>query len=240
MRLKSRYIQTSTACEVLAVETTNNEKEKTMNENTIIITSTSANDVPILARLMSKDHLHAAEIATEAENARRLSHSLFYQTNVEYIGQLSRRLAYLETITTWETFEDATTCDYNDLAVCVERALTCTRIRSIDEVLDRRYTFSDERRNVYYAQVLIGLCVIGIASRTIDTADIEPDKWDRRFQSLFIMAFMIAHECACFAKYSAQYTDGQTLASRCTIDAAELKERFERLHMYLSEELAED
>lgn len=211
-----------------------------MNENTIIITSTSTNDTPILARLTNKEHLHAAEIEEEVETARRLSNSLFYQTNVEYIGQLGRRLAYLETITTWDDFETVTTYDYNDLAACVERALACTRKRSIDEVLDRRYTFSDERRNASYAQTLIGLCVIGIASRTIDNADIEPDKWNRRFQSLFIMALMIAHECACFVKYSAQYTDGQTLASRCTIDAAELKERFERLHVYLNEELAED
>lgn len=211
-----------------------------MNENTIIITGASANDTPILARLMSKDHLHAAEIAEEGETARRLTNSLFYQTNLDQLEQVGRRLAYLETITTWEIFEDATTCDYNDLTACVERALTCTRNRSIDEVLDRRYTFTDERRNVYYAQTLIGLCLTGIASRTIDNADIDHYKWDRRFQSLFIMAFMIAHECACFVKYSAQYIDGRTLASRCTIDAAELKERFERLHMYLSEELAED
>lgn len=211
-----------------------------MNENTIIITSTSTNDTPILARLMSKDHLHAAEIAGEVETARRLSHSLFYQTNVEYIGQLGRRLAYLETITTWEIFEDATTCDYNDLAACVERALACTRKRSIDEIIAREYTFEDERRNASYAQTLIGLCLIGIASRTIDNADIEPDKWNRRFQSLFKMAFLIAHECVCFVKYSAQYANGQTLASRCTIDAPDLAERFERLHVYLSEELAED
>lgn len=211
-----------------------------MNENTIIITSASANDTPILARLMSKDHLHAAEIAEEAEIARRLTNSLFYQTNLEYLKQVGRRLAYLETITTWEIFEDATTCDYNNAEACIERALACTRKRPIDEIIEREYTFEDERRNASYAQTLIGLCLIGIASRTIDNADIEPDKWDRRFQSLFKMAFMIAHECACFVKYSAQYANGQTLASQCTIDAQELKERFERLHMYLCEELAED
>lgn len=211
-----------------------------MNENTIIITGTSANDTPILARLMSKDHLHAAEIAEEGETARRLTNSLFYQTNLEYLKQVGRRLAYLETITDWETFESVTTFDYNDLTACVERALTCTRNRSIDEVLDRRYTFTDERRNVYYAQTLIGLCLTGIASRTIDNADIEPDKWNRRFQSLFKMAFMIAHECACFLKYSAQYANGRTLVSRCTIDAPDLAERFERLHVYLNEELAAD
>lgn len=210
------------------------------NENTISTNSASANDTPILARLMSKDHLHASEIAEEAEIARRLTNSLFYHTNVEYIGQLGRRLAYLETITTWDDFETVTTFDYADLEMCVERALACTRIRSIDEVLDRRYTFTDERRNASYAQTLIGLCLIGIASRTIDNADIEPDKWNRRFQSLFKMAFMIAHECACFVKYSAQYTEGESLGARCTIDAPELAERFERLHVYLNEELAED
>ena len=132
-----------------------------------------------------------------------------------------------------------TTCDYNDLDYCVERALVCTRERSIDEALQREYTFEDERRNASYAQTLIGLCVIGIASRTIDRAEINPDKWERRFQSLFKLAFLIAHECACFIKYSAQYSDGQTMASRYTIDAPELTERFERLHMYLCEELAD-
>ena len=195
---------------------------------------------PIIARLTSKEHLHALEIENEVEIARRLSDSLFYETNLEQLAQVGRRLAYLETITAWETFESATTCDYNDLDYCVERALACTRARSIDEVLQREYTFDDERRNASYAQTLIGLCTIGIASRTIDNADIDPDKWDSRFQSLFKMAFMIAHESACFVKYSAQYADGQTLASRCTIDAPELVERFERLHMYLCEELAAD
>lgn len=194
---------------------------------------------PIIARLTSKEHLHAAEIEKEASNARHSSDSLFYATNVEQLTQVGRRLAYLETITDWETFESATTGDYADLDYCVERALACTRERSIDEVLQREYTFEDERRNASYAQTLIGLCVIGIASRTIDRADIDPDKWDRRFQALFKMAFMIAHECACFVKYSAQYTDGQTLASRCTIDAPDLVERFERLHAYLLEELAD-
>ena len=193
---------------------------------------------PIIARLTSNEHLHALEIANEAEIARRLSDSLFYVTNLEQLEQVGRRLAYLETITDWETFESVTTCDYNDLDYCVERALACTRERSIDEVLQREYTFNDERHNASYAQALIGLCVIGIASRTIDNADIEPDKWHRPFQSLFKLAFMIAHECACFVKYSAQYADGQTLASRCTIDAPDLVERFERLHMYLCEELA--
>lgn len=195
---------------------------------------------PIIARLTSKEHLHALEIEKEVECARRLTDSLFYETNIEQLTQVGRRLAYLETITDWETFESATTCDYNDLDYCVERALACTRERSIDEVLQREYTFEDERRNALYAQTLIGLCVIGIASRTIDTADIDPDKWDRRFKSLFKLAFMIAHECACFVKYSAQYADGQTLASRCTIDAPDLVERFERLHMYLKEELIDD
>ena len=195
---------------------------------------------PIIARLTSKEHLHALEIEKEVECARRLTDSLFYETNLEQLTQVGRRLAYLETITDWETFESATTCDYNDLDYCVERALACTRERSIDEVLQREYTFEDERRNALYAQTLIGLCVIGIASRTIDTADIDPDKWDRRFKSLFKLAFMIAHECACFVKYSAQYADGQTLASRCTIDAPDLVERFERLHMYLKEELIDD
>lgn len=193
---------------------------------------------PIIARLTSKEHLHALEIEKEFEIARCLSDSLFYVTNLEQLTQVGRRLAYLETITEWETFESATTCDYYDVETCVERALACTRERSIDEIIAREYTFDDERRNAYYAQTLIGLCLIGIASRTIDNADIDPNKWDRRFQSLFKMAFMIAHECACFVKYSAQYSDGQTLASRCTIDAPELTERFERLHAYLREELA--
>ena len=194
---------------------------------------------PIIARLTSNEHLHAADIENEVEFSRRLSDSLFYATNLEQLTQVGRRLAYLETITDWETFESATTCDYNDLDYCVERALACTRSKGLDEVLQREYTFEDERRNASYAQTLIGLCTIGIASRTIDNAEIDPDKWDRRFESLFKLAFMIAHECACFVKYSAQYADGQTLASRCTIDAPELAERFERLHMYLCEELAE-
>lgn len=194
---------------------------------------------PIIARLTSNEHLHALEIEKESSNARHLSASLFYATNIEQLTQVGRRLAYLETITDWETFESATTCDYNDVEYCVARALACTRERPIDEALQREYTFEDERRNVSFAQTLIGLCVIGIASRTIDSADIDPDKWARPFQSLFKMAFMIAHECACFVKYSAQYADGQTLASRCTIDAQDLTERFERLHMYLREELAE-
>lgn len=194
---------------------------------------------PIIARLTSNQHLHALEIEKEASNARHLSDSLFYATNVECLAQVGRRIAYLETITDWETFESATTCDYNDLDYCVERALACTRERSIDEIIAREYTFEDERRNASYAQALIGLCTIGIASRTIDNAEIDPDKWDRRFQSLFKMAFMIAHECACFVKYSAQYADAQTLASRCKIDAQDLTERFERLHEYLKEELTE-
>lgn len=194
---------------------------------------------PIIARLTSDQHLHALEIEKESSNARHLSASLFYATNIEQLTQVGRRLAYLETITDWETFESATTCDYNDVEHCVERALVCTRERSIDEALQREYTFDDERHNASYAQALIGLCLIGIASRTIDNAEIDPDKWDRRFQSLFKMAFMIAHECACFVKYSAQYADGKTLASQCTIDAPDLTERFERLHMYLREELAE-
>ena len=194
---------------------------------------------PIIARLTSKEHLHALEIETESSNARHMSESLFYATNIEQLTQVGRRLAYLETITDWETFESATTCDYNDLDYCVERALACTRERYIDEIIAREYTFDDERRNACFAQVLIGLCTIGIASRTIDHADIDPDKWDRRFQSLFKMAFMIAHECACFVKYSAQYADGQTLASRCKIDAPDLVERFERLHAYLAAELAD-
>lgn len=194
---------------------------------------------PIIARLTSNEHLHALEIEKESSNARHLSASLFYATNIEQLTQVGRRLAYLETITDWETFESATTCDYNDLDYCVARALICTRERSIDEIIEREFTFEDERRNASFAQTLIGLCTIGIASRTIDDADIDPDKWDRRFQSLFKIAFMIAHECACFVKYSAQYADGQTLASRCTIDAPDLTERFERLHDYLREELAE-
>ena len=194
---------------------------------------------PIIARLTNEKHLHALEIEKESSNARHFSDSLFYATNVEYLTQVGPRIAYLETITDWETFESATTWDYNDIEHCVERALACTRERAIDEVLQREYTFDDERRNASYAQTLIGLCVIGIASRTIDNAEIDPDKWDRRFQALFKLAFMIAHECSCFVKYSAQYADGQTLASRCTIDAPELAERFERLHAYLAEELAE-
>ena len=193
---------------------------------------------PIIARLTSNQHLHALEIEKESSDARHMSDSLFYATNLEYLAQVGRRIAYLETITNWETFESATTCDYNDLDYCVERALACTRERSIDEIIAREYTFEDERRNASYAHTLIGLCVLGIASRTIDNADIDPDKWDRRFQSLFKLAFMIAHECACFVKYSAQYADGQTLASRCKIDAQDLVERLERLHMYLKEELA--
>ena len=194
---------------------------------------------PIIARLTNEKHLHALEIENEVEIARRFSDSLFYATNLEQLTQVGRRLAYLETITDWETFESVTTCDYNDLDYCVERALACTRAKGLDEVLQREYTFDDERRNASFAQTLIGLCVIGIASRTIDNAEIDPDKWSRPFQSLFKLAFMIAHECACFVKYSAQYADGQTLASRCTIDATELAERFERLNMYLCEELAE-
>lgn len=204
------------------------------------MTTNSTTIRPIIARLTSKEHLHALDIEKDASNARRLSDSLFYATNIEQLTQVGRRLAYLETITDWETFESATTCDYNDVECCVERALACTRERSIDEIIQREYTFEDERRNVYYAQTLIGLCLIGIASRTIDNADVNPDKWDRRFQSLFKLSFMIAHECACFVKYSAQYAEGQTLASRCTIDAPDLKERFERLHMYLCEELADE
>lgn len=193
---------------------------------------------PIIARLTSVEHLHALEIEKEVEFSRRSSDSLFYVTNLEQLAQVGRRLAYLETITDWENFESATTCDYYDVATCVERALACTRKRSIDEIIEREFTFEDERRNASYAQTLIGLCLIGIASRTIDNADIDPNKWNRRFQSLFKIAFMIARECACFVKYSAQYADGQTLASRCTIDAPDLKERFERLHMYLCNELA--
>ncbi len=194
---------------------------------------------PIIARLTSNQHLHALEIEKEVEFSRRLSDSLFYATNLDQLTQVGRRLAYLETITDWDTFEYVTTWDYADIEYCVKRALACTRGRSIDEIIEREFTFEDERRNASYAQTLIGLCLIGIASRTIDNADIDPDKWDRRFQSLFKLAFMIAHECACFVKYSAQYADGQTLASRCTIDAPDLTERFERLHAYLRDELAE-
>ena len=194
---------------------------------------------PIIARLTSALHLHALEIEKEASNARHLTPSLFYATNVDQLTQVGRRLAYLETITDWETFESATTCDYNDVEYCVSRALICTRERSIDEIIEREYTFDDERHNTSYAQTLIGLCTIGIASRTIDNADIEPDKWDPRFQSLFKMAFLIARECVCFVKYSAQYADGKTLASQCTIDAQDLHERFERLHAYLKEELTD-
>lgn len=193
---------------------------------------------PIIARLTSNEHLHALEIEKDVEFARRLSDSLFYVTNLDQLAQVGRRLAYLETITDWETFESATTCDYYDIESCVERALACTRERPIDEIIERDYTFEDERRNASYSQTLIGLCLIGIASRTIDNADIEPEKWDLRFRSLFKLAFMIAHECSCFVKYSAQYAEGQTLASRCTIDAPDLKERFERLRVYLRDELA--
>lgn len=193
---------------------------------------------PIIARLTSKEHLHALDIEKEVEFARRLSDSLFYVTNLDQLAQVGRRLAYLETITDWENFESATTCDYYDIESCVERALACTRERPIDEIIERDYTFDDERRNASYSQTLIGLCLIGIASRTIDNADIEPEKWDLRFRSLFKMAFMIAHECSCFVKYSAQYADGQTLASRCTIDAPDLTERLERLRVYLRDELA--
>lgn len=193
---------------------------------------------PIIARLTSKEHLHALEIEKEASNARHLTESLFYATNIDQLTQVGRRLAYLETITDWETFESVTTCDYCDVDHCIDRALACTRDRSIDEIIEREYTFDDERRNVSYVQTLIGLCLIGIASRTIDNADIDPDKWDRRFQSLFELAFMIAHECACFVKYSAQYSpDG--LRDRAELTAPELKERLERLHAYLREELTE-
>ena len=194
---------------------------------------------PIIARLTSDTHLHALEIENEVEIARRLSDRLFYVTNLEFLTQVGRRLAWLETITDWEAFESGTTCGYYDVESCVERALACTRKRSTDEIIEREFTFDDARRNASYAKTLIGLCLIGIASRTIDNADINPDKWDRRFQALFKLAFMIAHECACFVKYSAQYADGQTLSSRCTIDAPDLVERFERLHAYLRDELAE-
>lgn len=204
------------------------------------MTTNSTTIRPIIARLTSKEHLHALEIEKDASNARHLSDSLFYATNIEQLIQVGRRLAYLETITDWENFESVTTCDYNDVQYCVERALACTHERSIDEIIEREFTFEDERRNACFAQTLIGLCLVGIASRTIDNADIDPDKWRRPFQSLFKLAFMIAHECACFVKYSAQYTDGQTLASRCNIDAPDLVERFERLHMYLCEELADE
>ena len=102
---------------------------------------------PIIARLTSKEHLHALEIEKELSNARHLSESLFYATNVELLTQLGRRLAYLETITEWETFESVTTCDYNDLDYCVERALACTRERSIHEIIAREYTFKDKSRN---------------------------------------------------------------------------------------------
>lgn len=202
------------------------------------MTTNSTTIRPIIARLTSDQHLHAFEIENEAEIARRFSDSLFYLTNLEQLEQVGRRLAYLETITDWETFESATTCDYYDVEACVERALACTRKRSIDEIIEREYTFEDERRNASYSQTLIGLCLIGIASRTIDNVGIDPDTWNRRFQSLFKMAFMIAHECACFVKYSAQYADGQTLASRCKIEAQDLAERLERLNAYLREELA--
>lgn len=203
------------------------------------MTTNSTTIRPIIARLTSKEHLHALEIENEVEFSRRLSDSLFYVTNLEQLEQVGRRLAYLETITDWETFESVTTFDYCDVDHCIERALACTRERSIDEIIERDYTFEDERRNASYSQTLIGLCIIGIASRTIDNAEIDPDKWDRRFQSLFKPSFMIAHECSCFVKYSAQYAEGQTLASRCKIDASDLVERFERLHMYLCEELAD-
>lgn len=204
------------------------------------MTTNSTTVRPIIARLTSKEHLHALEIENEVEFSRRLSDSLFYATNLEQLEQVGRRLAYLETITDWENFESVTTCDYYDVEHCVERALACTRKRSIDEIIEREYTFEDERRNACFAQTLIGLCLVGIASRTIDNADIDPDKWRRPFQSLFKLAFMIAHECACFVKYSAQYAEGRTLASRCTIDAPDLAERFERLHAYLREELADE
>lgn len=215
-----------------------------MNENKQITVAISTNtatptETPIIARLTSKEHLHAQEIEIEGEAARRLTPSLFYATNVDFLAQIGRRLRYLETITEWDRFETATTCDYDCVEGYVERALTCTRNRSIDEIIGRAYTFDDERQNVSYAQVLIGLCVIGIASRTFDRTDIDPDKFDRRFRSLFFMAYMIAHETACFVKYSAQYTDGETLGSRCKLDPADLTECFERLAMYLNEELVE-
>lgn len=202
------------------------------------ITMTTAN-TPIIARLTSKEHLHALDIAREAEIARRLSASFFYATNVELMEQLGRRLNYLEQITDWDRFETATSGDYTFIEGYTERALTCTRNRPIDEVIARKYTFADERQNASYSQVLIGLCVIGIATRTIDSIDVDPDCWDRRFRSLFYMAYMIAHECACFVKYSAQYTDAEPVAARCEIDAKELTDRLERLHMYLCDELVE-
>lgn len=215
-----------------------------MNENKQITLASSTNtatpvETPIIARLTSKEHLHAREIEIEGESARRLTSSLFYATNVEFLSQFGRRLRYLETISDWNRFETATNGDYDCVEGYVERALTCTRDRSIDEIIARAFTFDDERQNVSFAQVLIGLCIIGIASKGFDRADIDPDKWDRRFRSLFFMAYMIAHECACFVKYSAQYTDGEALGSRCKIDAADLVERLERLHVYLNEELVE-
>lgn len=210
-----------------------------MNENKTLSTNTATPaETPILARLTSTEHLHAQEIENEVDTARRLTPNLFYATNVEFLSRFGRRLSYLESVTDWERFETATTGDYNDFAYCVERALACTPDRSIDEIIERAYTFKDERNNVSYAQVLIGLCIIGIATRTIDRADINPDKWGRGFRSLFFMAYMIAHETACFVKYSAQYAAGRRLASRCNIDAHELEERLERLHAYLREELA--
>ena len=102
---------------------------------------------PIIARLTSNQHLHALEIEKEAESARQPSDSLFYATNLEYLTQVGRRIAYLETITDWETFESATTSDYDNLDYCVERALACTRERSSDEIIARAYTVEDERRN---------------------------------------------------------------------------------------------
>lgn len=215
-----------------------------MNENKTITVAISTNTAtpaatPIIARLTTKEHLHAQEIEAEAETARTLTPSLFYATNLEFLAQFGRRLRYLETITEWDRFETATTVDYDCVECYVDRALACTRDRSIDEIIAREFTFEDERRNVSYAQVLIGLCVIGIASRAIDRANIDPDKWDRRFRSLFFIAYMIAHETACFVKYSAQYTDGETLGSRCEIDAADLTEQLERLHTYLKAELTE-
>lgn len=215
-----------------------------MNENKTITATLSTNtatpaETPIIARLTSKEHLHAQEIETEGEAARRLTPNLFYATNLEFLAQFGRRLCYLETIADWDRFETATSGDYDCVEGYVERALACTPDRSIDEIIARSYTFEGERRNVSFAQVLIGLCIIGIASRTIDRADINPDKWDPRFRSLFFMAYMIAHETACFVKYSAQYTTGETLGSRCIIDAPDLIERLERLHAYLKEELEE-
>ena len=46
-----------------------------MTQNTMTIS-------PIIARLTSKEHSHALEIEKEASNARHLSESLFYATNV--------------------------------------------------------------------------------------------------------------------------------------------------------------